>query len=323
MNRRDSVLALLALGGMPFGVTAQQTTKFWRIGYLSIGVTNDGTAAFQRGLRELDYVEGRNITIDFRFAGGKEDLLSAFAADLVRQKVDVIVTASTQATIAAKNATGTIPIVMAVSGDAVGTGLVKSLARPGGNVTGNTMISPEVSGKRLELIKEIVPKMTRVGVLWNPADPPRQIEFRETTTAARRLGIEVVSVEVSEIADIRRKIPAFINERMDALIVFIDPLTWSNRALIAELALNARIPTMAADGFTVRAGALVCYGPNLVELVRRAAIYVDKILKGAKPADLPIEQPTKFELVVNLKTARAIGINIPESVLVRADEVIE
>ena len=323
MNRRDSVVALIALGGLPFALKAQQTTKVWRIGYLSMVAPTDGNGPLRRGLQELGYVEGRNITIDRRFASGKADLLSALAADLVRQKVDVIVAASTQATIAARNATSTIPIVMEVSGDAVGTGLVKSLAHPGGNITGNTMISPEVAGKRMELIKEVIPKLKRVAVLWNPADPPRQLEFRETTTSAQQLGIPVLSVEASEIADVQRKIPALVNERADALIILIDPFTWSHRALIADLALSARIPTMGADGFTAKAGVLMSYGPNLAELVRHTATYVDKILKGAKPADLPVEQPTQFELFINLKTAKALGVTIPQSVLVRADEVIQ
>ena len=323
MNRRNAVVALVALSGLPMVVRAQQAVRIWRFGYLSFGARVEVPRQVLRGLRELGYVEGQDFTIDYRFAEGNADLLSAFAADLVRQKVDVIIAASTQPTIAARKATGTIPIVMVVSGDAVGTGLVQSLARPGGNITGHTMISPEVSGKRLELIKETLPKMTRVGVLWNPTDPPRQLEFRETTSAAQRLGIQILSVEVSEVADLRRKIPALANERPDALIVFIDPFTYTYRVLIAELALGAHLPTMAADRFTTSAGALMSYGPDLADLSRRTAIYVDKILKGAKPADLPVEQPRKFELFINLKTAKTLGITIPQSLLLRADEVIQ
>jgi putative ABC transport system substrate-binding protein len=324
MNRREAIAAVLVLGAAPLAAQAQPARKVWRVGFLSISTPNPAyLGPLQQGLRELGYVEGRNITIDYRFAAGKMDRLAADAADLVRQKVDLIIAGSTQPAIAAMKETSTIPIVVAVSGDAVGTGLVKSLARPGGNVTGQTIMAPEVSGKRLELIKASVPAVTRVGVLWNPIDPARKIEFRETEAAAQRLGIKLFSAEVSVVADIRSGFTALSNERAEALIVFLDPFTLRQRALIADLAIKARLPLMAADAEITKAGALMSYGPSIAALFRTAAAYVDKILKGATPADLPVAQPTEFELVVNLKTAKALELALSQSLLIRADRVIE
>ena len=325
MKRREAIGALLALGAAPLAARAQPAGKVWRVGLLSINSPSGSVyvSALRQGLSDLGYVEGRNIRIDYRFANGSAARLAADAADLVRQKVDLIVASSTQPAVAAMKETSTIPIVVAVSGDAVGTGLVKSLARPGGNVTGQTVISPEVSGKRLELVKSAFPAVTRVGVLWNPSDPARRIELMETETAAQRLGIKVISAEASEVAELRAGITALNNERAEALIILLDPLTLRERALIAGLAIKARLPSMAAEAAITEAGALMSYGPNLRAMIRHAATYVDKILKGARPADLPVEQPTEFELVVNLKTAKALGLKIPQAVLLRADRVIE
>lgn len=324
MNRRETVLALMALGATPLASVAQQPGKVWRIGLLSVNSrTPVYIGSLQQGFRDLGYVEGRNISIDYRFAEGNMDRLAAEAADLVRQKVDLIIALSTQATIAAMKETATIPIVFAASGDAIGTGLVKSLSRPGGNVTGQTIIAPEVSGKRLELLQALLPAVARVGVLWNPIDPSRKIEFRETESAAQRLGIKMLSAEASVAAELQGRFTALRDARAEALIVFLDPFTVRERKLIADLSLKIRLPLMAAEGEIVNAGALMSYGPSIPALFHHAATYVDKILKGAKPADLPVEQPTEFELVINLKTAKALGIKIPQLMLLRADRVIE
>lgn len=237
--------------------------------------------------------------------------------------MDLIIATSTGAAIAAMKATGTIPIVVVVSGDTVGVGLVKSLARPGGNITGQTLMAPEVSGKRLELLKTAFPAVTRVGVLWNPTSPPQRIEFREAEAAAQRLAIKLLSAEASAVAEIRSRFTALVDERAEALVVFLDSFTFRQRAPIAKLALEARLPLMAAAEEVTEAGALMSYGPSFPALFWHAATFVDKILKGANPADLPIEQPTKFKLVINLKTAKALGVKVPQSLLLRADRVIE
>lgn len=324
MKRREAISALLALGVAARDAQAQAGRKIRRVGYLSIGVPAPAYVdPFQQGMREAGYVEGRNIAIDYRFANLNADRLAADAADLVRRKVDLIVAASTQPALAAMKETRTIPIVVIVSGDAVATGLVKSLARPGGNVTGQTILAPEVSGKRLELLKAALPGIKRVGILWNPIDPARTFEFKDTETAAQRLGINLISAETSAVADFRARFAALGEARAEALIVFLDPFTSKERTRIAGLAIEARLPLMAAEAEIAKAGALMSYGPSIPALFRHAATYVDKILKGAKPADLPVEQPTQFELVVNMKTAKALGIALPQSLLIRADRVIE
>jgi putative ABC transport system substrate-binding protein len=318
------VTLILSLLVTSIAAEAQQTARVWRIGFLSIvsEPTSPYRAAFLQGLRELGYVEGQSIAVDFRLAGGKTELLPGLAADLVRSKVDVIFAASTQEARAAKEATDTIPIVVGVTGDAVGTGLVASLAQPDGNVTGLTRVAPELSGKQLELLKEALPRLTRVGVLWNPVNLPTRLEWRETQSAAERLGITVVSAEVSGVADVQSAILAMAQERVDALIVFVDPITVSQRTVIADLATSARLPMIVGEREFTVAGGLMSYGVSIADLFRRAASYVDKILKGAKPADLPVEQPMKFELVINLKTATALGLTMPPMLLFRADEVI-
>ena len=280
--------------------------------------------AFRQGLRELGWIEGQNLVIEHRFAEGRAERFPDLAAALVRLRVDVIVTSSGEpAILAAKRATTTTPIVMAISGDPVETGLVASLARPGGNVTGLTILATEVAGKRLELLKEAVPRASRVAVLWNAAYPGKAFELRETQAAARVLGVSLWPVEVREPNDLPGAFSAIARAGPDALITFADPLTNTERRRIVDFAVRNRLPMISAVRPFADEGGLMTYGPNIADMCRRAATYVDKILKGAKPADLPVEQPTKFDLVINLKTAKALGLTIPPSVLLRADRVIE
>ncbi len=324
---RAALAVALALGVLadPLAAEAQQAGKMWRIGYLQTppASTTPIRDAFRQGLRDLGYVEGRNLVIEFRDAGAKPERLAALASELVRLKVDVIVATGTQAISAAKQATSVIPIVMTVSGDAVGTGLVASLARPSGNVTGLTLITPESAGKRLELLKEAFPRTSRVAVLWNPTDPPRLLEYKQTQDAAKLLGLMLQSVEVRSSEELEGAFSAITRGAADALVTFSDPLTAVFRKRIVEFAATSRLPAMYGRREEVEDGGLMSYAPNFADLFRRAATYVDKILKGAKPADLPVEQPTKFELVINLKTAKVLGLTIPPSLLVRADEVIQ
>jgi ABC-type uncharacterized transport system substrate-binding protein len=308
-----------------FRVEAQERAKVWRIGYLQTGPAT-GTRyrdAFRQGLRDIGYVEGQNVVIEFRYADGRPDRLDGLAAELVRLKVDVIVTTGTQPTTAAKRATSVTPIVMALSGDAVGTGLVSSLARPGGNVTGLTYIATELAGKRLEVLKEILPRLSRVAVLWNPEDPPRLLEYKEAESAAKTLGLVLQSVEIHGADEIEGAFAAMTRRRAEAVVVFNDPLTNVAIRRIASAASKSGLPVMSGIREFAAAGALASYGPSFSESFRRAATFVDKIFKGARPADLPVEQPTKFELVINLKTAKALGLTIPPTLLLRADEVIQ
>jgi putative ABC transport system substrate-binding protein len=278
--------------------------------------------AFRAGLRERGYIEGRNLTVHFRSAEGQPDRLPALAAELVALRVDVIVTAGQPAIRASVQATRAIPIVMAVSGDAVATGLVASLARPGGNLSGLSILAPELSGKRLQILKEIVPGLSRVALLWNPANQDSQINAKATQSAANELGLTVQSVEVRESRDLE---PAFVrisDARADGLFVLADPFTIGHRTEIADLTKRHRLPSIYFWKEFVEAGGLVSYGPSFVEMFRHAAIYVDRILRGAKPRDLPVEQPTKFELVVNLKTAKVLSVTIPPLLLAQADKII-
>ncbi len=317
-----ATLALVVLAA-PLTADAQQLAKAARIGFLGTATAVPAyIEAFRQGLRDLGYVEGQNITIEFREAGGRPERLPDLAAELLRLKVDVLVARGTQAILAAKQATSTIPIVMAASSDPVGTGLVASLARPGGNITGLSFISPELSGKRLELLKEVHPGASRVAVLWNPADPPRALELRETEAAARMLGVTLLSWEVRGPDDLEGAFVAMARRRAGAVITFADPITTAHRKRIVDLVAKHRLPGMYGTRAFVEAGGLMSYGANLPDLFRRSAAYVDKILKGTKPADLPVEQPTRFELVINLKTAKALGLTIPQSILIRAEEVI-
>jgi putative ABC transport system substrate-binding protein len=303
-----------------------QEPKVSRIGCLSSSVRatlDPRFEAFRMGLRELGYAEGKDIIIEVRYAEGKINRLPALAAELVSLKVDVIVVAGgTAPALAAKEATTTIPIVMTYVGDPLARGLIASLARPGGNITGLTSVSPDLAGKRLELLKETVPRLNRVGVLWNPASQGATANFKEIEVVARSFGLQVQSLEARSPAEIESAFKTATIGRADALIVVESVLSGAHRNRIVELATNSRLPTMVGQGVGVVAGGLMYYGPDYTDLHRRAATYVDKILKGTKPADLPVEQPTRFELVINLKTAKQIGLIIPPNVLARADRII-
>ena len=274
-------------------------------------------------MRELGYIEGKNIAIETRYTQGVEgDVLTGLATGMVGLKVDVIVTAGTPAARAAKKATTTIPIVMATSGDPRGTGLVSSLARPEGNLTGLSLMTPDVAGKRLQLLKEAFPKISRVAVLWDAANASHVLQFREVELAARSLGVRLQSVTLKGPKAFDDAFNEMVKGRAEALMVFMNALTWEERRLIADLAARRRLPAIYEQREPVEAGGLMGYGVFVPDMFRRAATYVDKILRGAKPGDLPVEQPTKFELLINLRTAKALGLTIPQSLLIRADEVI-
>jgi len=329
MDRRDTVLALLALGAAPFA-EAQQAAKVPRIGYLfsNLATSPHLLEAFRQGLRDLGYVEGRNVVIESRDAEGKLERLPALAVELVALKVDVIVVGGTPQALAAMQATRTLPIVFAAVGDPVTDGLVTSLARPGGNVTGfsTTSAAPEIVGKRLELLTQSVPGVTRAAVLWQPGGQGERTNkdlLHGTDVAARALGVRLQVVEVRGPDDFGRAFSDVTRARAGALTVLGTTMFFNARRRLVDLAAKNRMPAVYPLREFVDAGGLMSYGPNLADLFRRAATYVDRILKGAKPADLPVEQPTKFELVINLKTAKALGITIPQSVLGRADEVIQ
>jgi putative ABC transport system substrate-binding protein len=280
--------------------------------------------AFRRGLKDLGWVEGQNLAIEWRFSGGRAELLPGFAEELVRLRMDLIVVPSTPTALAAKRATQTIPLVTVAVGDPVALGLVANMARPGGNVTGLTSsVGPEITGKQLELLKEIVPKASRVAVLWNPGTPGNALWLREAEAAARALGVELQPLEARGPNDFDRAFTAMTARRAAALLVLGDVMLATNRMRLADLAVRSRLPAMYGLREAVEAGYLVSYGANTPDLFRRAATYVDRILKGARPGDLPFEQPTKFEFVINLRTANALGLTIPPAVLARADEVIE
>jgi putative tryptophan/tyrosine transport system substrate-binding protein len=316
------VVALTVCGAR---AEAQQPTKVPRIGFLSgqsLSTISDRTEAFRQGLRELGYVEGKNIVIEWRFAEGKLDRLPALAAELVRLKVDVIVTSGLGSTRPANEATNTIPIVMTQDPDPVGNGFVASLARPGRNITGLSTLSPELSGKRLELLKEIVPKLSRVAVLGTSTNASTAQALRETELAAGALAVKLQYLDVRGPKDIEAAFRAASKERADAVLVMGGPVLASQRTQVLELAVKSRLPAIYEAGVNVEAGGLMSYGVSRTDLARRAATYVDKILKGAKPADLPVEQPKKFEFIINLKAAKQIGLTIPPNVLARADRVI-
>jgi putative ABC transport system substrate-binding protein len=279
--------------------------------------------AFRKGLRELGYLEGKNISIEYRYAEGKLDRLPRLAAELVHRKLDVILTASEVGVLAAKNATSTIPIVFAVAEDAVESGLVSSLARPGGNVTGLTVLAAELGGKRLELLKEAFPKVARVAFLWRSGGPRGNLPFTEIESAAKAFGLTLQSLPVRGLDDFQPAFEAASRENAQALVTTPDPLMNTHQVRILEFAAKNRLPAMYPSREFVELSGLISYAPNYLDLFRRAATYVDKILKGAKPSDLPVEQPTKFELAINLKTAKQIGVTIPPSVLARADKVIK
>ena len=326
ISRRKIVLALGAAALAPRLVRAQAPATVRRIGLLSSYSPSDAALwhlAFRLGLRDLGWVEGKNISIDYRYAEGRSERLTELAADLVRLQVDVIVASGITDALAAQKATRAIPIVMAIPSDPVASGLVGSLARPGGNVTGLSQMSMELVGKRLELLKEMVPKLSRVAVLWNPQGASSTVTWKEIQLPARQLGIQLHSLEIRSPDDFAKAFEAAIKARAGALFIIGDPVTATNLKRIADLAAKTRLPSIFSSSEFADAGGLVAYGPDRADLFRRAAAYVDKILKGAKPGDLPIDRATKFDLVVNLKTAKALGIAIPQSVLFRAGRVIE
>jgi putative tryptophan/tyrosine transport system substrate-binding protein len=327
MDRRAFVsgAAGTLLAGV-FPAHAQPATKVPQIGVLHPGSpasAPQSVEAFRQGLREHGYEEGKNIVVEHRYTESRLERVVEIAAEFVRLKVDVIVTSLDVATAAVKRQTQTIPIVMAISIDPVATGFVSSLARPGGNVTGLSTMAPELAAKRLELLREVVPGLSRVAIMWNTNVPGNLLEYQQAGDAARTMRLQLQSVEVSSVDDFERAFSALKTGGAEALIVAGSGLTSTNAGQIANLAMKHRLPSMVSSRDRVDAGGLMAYGPNLAELWRRAATYVDKILKGAKPGDLPIEQPTKFELIINLKTAKALGLTIPPSLLRRADEVIQ
>jgi len=326
MKRREFMTLLGgAAATWPLAARAQQPAQLPTIGFLGAStpaIMGQWVAAFVQRLRELGWIEGRTIAIEYRWAEGRSARANEIAAEFVRLKVDVIVTHSAELVVAAKQATSVIPIVFGLAADPVGSGLVASLARPGGNVTGLSVQGTDLAGKRFELLREIVPGLRWLAVIANAGASGAVLEMREAQAAARALGLEVATPEIRRAEDI---VPAFeaLNGHAQALYVASDPLLYANRVRINTLALGARLPTMHATREYVEAGGLMSYGANYPDLFRRAGDYVDKILRGAKPADLPVEQPTKFDLVVNLITAKVLGLTVPPTVLARADEVIE
>ena len=322
------LIATLALGILttPPLVQAQQPAKVPRIGLLS-PFSPSGTSpwhqAFRQGLRDLGWVEGKNISIEYRYAEGRNDRLPDLAADLVRLKVDIIVASVSTDALAAQKATRAIPIVMASAGDPVSSGLVESLARPGGNITGLSQMAAELAGKRLELLKEMVPKLSRVAVLWNPQGRSSTQSWNELQLPARQLGVQLQSLPVRSPNDFAKAFEDATRARAGALAIMPDPVFVTNLKRIADLAAKHRLASIFHLREFADAGGLVTYGIDRSDMFRRAATFVDKILKGAKPADLPVEQPTRFELVINMKTAKALGLTLPPSLLLRADQVIE
>jgi putative tryptophan/tyrosine transport system substrate-binding protein len=328
MNKRKlrSFALCAMLFALSYSASAQQHAKVPRIGYLSnasASAISHRIDAFRHGLRDLGYVEGKNIVIEYRYAEGKSDRLSALAAELVRLKVDIIATTGPASTGSAKQATATIPIVMANDDDPIGSGFVASLARPGGNITGLSTLSPEISGKQLELLREIVPKLSRVAVLGDVTRPGIPQALREINVAADAFGVQLQYLEVRDPKDIEIAFRAATKERADAVLVLGSAVLNSQRKQVADLAVKSRLPAIYRNLEFVEDGGLMAYGVNLNDQYRRAATYVDKILKGARPTDLPIEQPKKFELIINLKAAKQIGLTIPPNVLARADKVIK
>jgi putative ABC transport system substrate-binding protein len=324
--RRVFLIGLGAALAWPLRARAQQPRTMYRVGFLG-----NSTAAleanliepFRQGLRNLGYEEGRNITIEYRWAEGKYERLPALIAELVALNLDVMVTAGTPATLAVKKAAISVPLVMAAIGDPVSIGVVPSLARPAGNITGLSAMAPELEGKRLQLLGEVVPKLSHVAVMWNPLNEFQEISIRQLNAAGETLQIKVQPVAVGVAKDLDAAFATLVKDKPNALIILADRIFLHNRARLIDFATRNRLPGVYTYRELVEAGGLMSYGPSYEDLHRRAATYVDKILKGAKPADLPIEQPTKFNLVINRKAAKALGLTIPPSILARADEVIE
>jgi putative tryptophan/tyrosine transport system substrate-binding protein len=325
MSREFISLLGGAAAAWPLAARAQQPGKLPTVGFLGQSTPlgeGERAVAFAQRLRELGWIEGRTVAIEYRWADGQGERLAEIAAEFVRLKVDIIVTGGTPPVVAAKRATSVIPIVFATAGDPVGMGLVASLARPGGNVTGLTNQVADLSGKRLELLREVVPSLRRLAIMANVDNPSVVLDVGEVLAAADRLGLQVVTSEIRRAEDIAPAIEA-LHGQVEALYVAGDPLVTTNRNRIAILTVSARLPSIHGNRENIDAGGLISYGPNLPDLHRRAADFVDKILRGTKPADLPVEQPTKFDLVINLITARALSLTIPPALLARADEVIE
>jgi putative ABC transport system substrate-binding protein len=324
--RRREFITLLSSAAVvhPLAARAQQLVKMPTIGFLgaSPSIESQRAAAFVQRLRELAWIDGHNLAIEYRWAEGRKEQYMEAAAELVRLKVDVIATVATSSTLAAKQATSVIPIVFAAVGDPVGTGLVASLARPGGNITGLSAQTPVLASKRVELLRDVIPGLRRLAIMGNVSNPANVLEMGEAQAAARKLGLEVTTSEIRRAEDIT---PAFeaLRERADALYLCADPLMITNRTRINILAVGARLPTMHGLREYVEAGGLIFYGPSVPVQLRRVADIVDKILRGAKPADIPVEQPTKFDLVINLTTAKVLGLTIPQTLLATADELIE
>jgi putative ABC transport system substrate-binding protein len=324
MSKARASILFVVLLAVAVTAEAQQPAKLRRIGLLTWAASPPKSPTpFEQGLHQLGYVEGQNIAIERRYANGQMDRLPELAVDLARLPLDVILTQSFPAALAAKQATSTIPIVVMGAGDPVATGLVASFARPGGNITGVSALETELSGKRLELLKEAFPKLARVAILWNAADFGMTLKFRELEQAAKALRVAVEALAVREPKDLDGIFSEMIRKRPDALFVITDPLTQLNRKQLVELAAKSRLPAMYENSPYVDDGGLMAYGPSQAENLQRALHHVDKILKGAKPAELPIEQPTKFEFIVNLKTANQLGLTIPPNVLARADKVVK
>jgi putative tryptophan/tyrosine transport system substrate-binding protein len=325
VRRRDFVALAGGIAAWPLLAHAQ-TGKLYRIGFLgnsTAALEANLTAQFRDGLRDLGYDEGKNIVIEYRWADGKYDRFPSLIAELIALKVDVIVTAGTPATFAVKKATSSIPLVMVAVGDPVGTGVVPSLARPGGNITGLSSMAPDLEGKRLQLLREVVPKLSRVAVMWNPVNPFHVISLKNVNAAAQTLQMKVQPVEVRVTEDIEPALAAILTARPEALVILADRVFLHNRGRLMDFAARNRLPGIYAYRELVEAGGLMSFGPSYEDMHRRAATYVDEILKGAKPGDLPIQQPTKFDLVINMKAANALGLAIPPTLLARADEVIE
>ena len=326
VNRRTFLCGLAGTMAAPVVVQAQRAPKSARIGYLSpstLAAVTHLVGAFKQEMRKLGYVEGKTFVLEFRQANGQFERLPDLARDLVGLKLDVILATTDVAIAAVKRVTQTIPIVMATSTDPVGTGFVASLAHPGGNITGLSSFSPELGAKRLQMLREAVPGLSRVACFWNPDVRGAVLDYKETDGAAHALRLDLQSVEISRAEDLDRAFSAAMKERAQAFVMSSNPVLFAHRSKIAEFARSNRLPSMYSQREYVDAGGLMSYGPSLPDMYRHAAIYVDKILKGARPGDLPVEQPTKFELVINLKTAKALELTIPQSILVRADEIIQ
>jgi putative ABC transport system substrate-binding protein len=327
LQRREFITLIGgAAAAWPLAAQAQQAAKVHRIGFLSAGAEvrpSKNWSIFVNELRELGWIEGKNIEFHQRYADNKLDRLPELTTELVRFNVDVIVTVGTLAPLAAKRATSSIPIVMVNAGDPVRSGLVTSLARPGGNVTGMSLMAPDLGGKRLELLKEVLPRLSRVAVIWNATNPYSALVFGETQGAAKKLMVEIEPLEVSEPGDFDGALATTTRNGADALVIVEDPLTFNNLKKVAEFCANGRLAAIYGLREFADAGGLMTYGASNADLFRRSAGFVDKILRGVKPSDLPVQQPTKFELVINLKTAKALGLTVPDTLLARADEAIE